>query len=517
VRSIPSHASLASVGICNKCPDGGNRFSGNEQRGDDIEMSLARSEPVAVTPHILVVDDDSLICQQLDRLYRHGGYQVSVTHFAENALQMLEKEDIDLVVTDIRLPGLSGVELTRRIVERWSGVAVIVMTGYAEIDDAVQVLKIGAGDYIVKPFSASAIQESTQTVLKRASLFTEIRHLRRQLKNGFEFGGMLSQTEEMHRAFEVIRMAAPTNCTVVIEGETGTGKELVASAIHHHSLRGGGPFVTIDCGGLPETLLESELFGFERGSFTGADHARPGKIEQAHGGTLFLNEIENMPLAMQAKLLLALNDQRVQRLGSNQWVQIDMRVIAATNVPLKTLVNEGKMRRDFYYRISVMPIYLIPLRQRHEDIPILVQDFLRHHRLATEKQITNIAPKAMTQLMRYNWPGNVRELQNVLEKAMVLAKGRVIESIDLGDVEMPMAMTSERASWSLPLPVWLKEQERSYLVTKLNECRGRIDSTAKQCGIDVRSLHRKMRFHGLDKKSYQKHLLIADKRVRDPR
>jgi DNA-binding NtrC family response regulator len=480
-------------------------------------MSLARSESAAVTPHILVVDDDSLICQQLERLYRHGGYQVSVTHFAENALQMLEKEDIDLVVTDIRLPGLSGVELTRRIVERWSGVAVIVMTGYAEIDDAVQVLKIGAGDYIVKPFSASAIQESTQSVLNRASLFTEIRHLRRQLKNGFEFGGMLSQTEEMHRAFEIIRMAAPTNCTVVIEGETGTGKELVASAIHHHSLRRSGPLVTIDCGGLPETLLESELFGFERGSFTGADHARPGKIELAHGGTLFLNEIENMPLTMQAKLLLTLNDQRVQRLGSNQWVQIDMRVIAATNVPLKTLVNEGKMRRDFYYRISVMPIYLIPLRQRLEDIPILVQDFLRHHRLATEKQITNIAPKAMTQLMRYHWPGNVRELQNVLEKAMVLAKGRVIESIDLGDVEMPMAMTSERASWSLPLPVWLKEQERSYLVTKLNECRGRIDSTAKQCGIDVRSLHRKMRFHGLDKKSYQKHVTITDKRVRSPR
>jgi DNA-binding NtrC family response regulator len=473
---------------------------------DTPKMRPERSESPAVTPHILVVDDDSLICQQLERLYQHSGYQVSVTHFAENALQLLEKEDIDLVVTDIQLPGLSGIELTRQIIERWSNVAVIVMTGYAEIDDAVQVLKIGAGDYIVKPFSASAIQESTRAVLERASLFTEIRHLRRQLKNGYEFGGMLSQTEEMHKVFEVIRMVAPTNSTVVIEGETGTGKELVASAIHHHSARGHGPFVTINCGGLPETLLESELFGFERGSFTGADNARPGKIEQAHGGTLFFNEIENMPLSMQAKLLLALNDQRVQRLGSNQWIQIDMRIIAATNVPLRTLVNEGNMRRDFYYRIHVVPIFLIPLRQRLEDIPILVQDFIRHHRLAADKQIANIAPKAMAQLMRYHWPGNVRELQNVLEKAMVLAKGRVIENVDLSDLELPLAMSAERPPWELPLPVWIKEQEKNYLVAKLNECGGRIDLTATKSGIDVRSLHRKMRFHGLDKKSYQKRL-----------
>jgi transcriptional regulator with PAS, ATPase and Fis domain len=207
---------------------------------------------------------------------------------------------------------------------------------------------------------------------------------------------------------------------------------------------------------------------------------------------------------MQAKLLLALNDQRLQRLGSNRWVKIDMRVIAATNVPLRTLVNERKMRRDFYYRINVVPIFLIPLRQRLEDIPILVQDFLHHHRLANEKQITNIAPKAMAQLMRYHWPGNVRELQNVLEKAMVMTKGRVIEHVDLSDLELAMPMTSDRASWDLPLPAWMKDQERNYLIRKLNESGGRIDATAKQCGIDVRSLHRKMRFHGLDKKSYQK-------------
>jgi DNA-binding NtrC family response regulator len=471
---------------------------------DAIEMSLDRNEIAAATPHILVVDDDQLVCQQLERLYKHGSYEVSVTHFAEHALQMLEKEDIDLVVTDIRLPGLSGIDLTKRIVERWRNVAVIVMTGYAEIDDAVEVLKIGAGDYIVKPFSAAAIQESTRAVLEKASLFTEIRHLRRQLKNGYEFGGMLSQTEQMHKVFEIIRMVAPTNSTVVVEGETGTGKELVASAIHHHSPRRRKPFVTINCGGLPETLLESELFGYERGAFTGADHARAGKIEQAHGGTLFLDEIENMPLTMQAKLLLCLNDQRLQRLGSNQWIQMDMRIIAATNVPLKTLVTQGTMRRDFYYRINVVPISLIPLRLRLEDIPILVQDFLRHHRLAAEKQISNIAPKAMDQLMRYHWPGNVRELQNVLEKAMVMTKNRVIENVELSDVELPMANSPESAPWHLPLPAWIREQEKNYLIAKLNESGGRIDLTASSCGVDVRTLHRKMRLHGLDKKTFQK-------------
>jgi DNA-binding NtrC family response regulator len=484
-----------------------NNLSGT----DSAKIRSERSESPAVTPHILVVDDDGIICQQLQRLYQHSGYQVSITHFAENALQMLEKEDIDLVVTDIQLPGLSGIELTKRILERWSSVAVIVMTGYAEIDDAVEVLKIGAGDYIVKPFSAAGIQDSTRAVLQKASLFTEVRHLRRQLKSGYEFGGMLSQTEEMHKVFEIIRMVAPTNSTVVIEGETGTGKELVASAIHHHSTRGRGPFVTINCGGLPESLLESELFGFERGTFTGADHSRPGKIEQAHGGTLFLDEIENMSLSMQAKLLFTLNDQRLQRLGSNQWTQIDMRVIAASNVPLKTLLKEGKMRRDFYYRINVVPIFLIPLRQRLQDIPILVQDFLRHHRLAADKQITNIAPKAMAQLMRYHWPGNVRELQNILENAMVLAKGRSIEKVGLGELELPAASNSERSPWELPLPVWIKQQEKNYLIAKLNECGGRIDLTATKSGIDVRSLHRKMRLHGLDKKSYQKQLPKAGK------
>ena len=213
----------------------------------------------------------------------------------------------------------------------------------------------------------------------------------------------------MHGVFETIRMVAPTDSTVIVEGETGTGKELVASAVHHYSMRRQGPYVTINCGGLPETLLESELFGYQRGAFTGADQAKAGKIELADGGTLFLDEIENMPLSMQAKLLLVLNDKRVQRLGSNQWMHVDMRVIAASNVPLKELLAQGKMRRDFFYRINVIRIQLLPLRQRLDDIPMLVEDFLRHHPDALKKRITGISPSALALLMRYHWPGNIRD------------------------------------------------------------------------------------------------------------
>ena len=460
------------------------------------------------TPHILVVDDDPLICQQLERLFASDGYRVTVASFVEQAQQVLEKEDIDLVVTDIRLRGpLDGVELTRLVSEQWSDIPVIVITGFAEIETAVEVLKIGASDYLVKPLTAAAIQESTRTVLQRAVLFTEIRNLRRHLKENCEFGGMLSRTPEMHQVFETIRMVAPTDGTVVVEGETGTGKELVASAIHHQSPRRDGPFITINCGGVPESLLESELFGYERGAFTGADQARAGKIEMAHGGTLFLDEIENMPLTMQAKLLLVLSDQRVQRIGGKQWTRVNMRVIAASNVPLGTLVAQGKMRNDFYYRIHVIPIRLLPLRQRAQDIPLLIQDFLHHHPVALQKRITGISPAAIDHLMQHNWPGNVRELQNVLEKAVILTKSRSLNVADLDleriSVDAEPGANSKRFS-ELSMSQWIQEQEKAYLIHKLKTFGGRIDLTARSCGVDARTIHRKMQIYGLNKKVFTK-------------
>jgi len=380
---------------------------------------------------IIVVDDEPVICQQLERLYSHSGYSVTIANSADEALQRLESRNIDLVVTDIRLPGLSGIELTKRIQEDYPDVPVIVITGYGDIDTAVKVLKLGASDFILKPISAAAIQESTRAVLKKAQVYTEIRHLRNSIKDNDKFGGMLSKSPEMHRVFEIIRSVSATDITVLVEGETGTGKELVANAIHHQSPRREGPFITINCAGIPESLLESELFGYERGAFTGADQARAGKIELAHGGTLFLDEIESMSPAMQAKLLRVLEAKKVQRLGGSQTAQIDMRVVSASNVPLENLVAQGKMRSDFYYRIGVIVINLSPLCQRREDIPLLVHDFLRHHPVAASKQIKWVSSSAMKRLMEYHWPGNIRQLQNVLERAIVLTKGQTIEEIDL--------------------------------------------------------------------------------------
>jgi transcriptional regulator with PAS, ATPase and Fis domain len=255
---------------------------------------------------------------------------------------------------------------------------------------------------------------------------------------------------------------------------------------------------------LPETLLESELFGYERGAFTGADRARPGKIELAQGGTVFLDEIENVTPMMQAKLLLVLQDRRVQRLGSSQWTHVDMRAIAASNVPLKDLLARGQMRRDFYHRINVIPIRLIPLRQRAEDIPLLVQDYLHNHPVAVRKKITKLSPQAMDELMAYHWPGNIRELQNVLEKAIVLAKSKVIEEVDLYEETFDDAVERQyQPALDLPLIPWIKEQEKQYISRKLDIYKGRIDITAKSCGVDVRTIYRKMREYALDKKVFR--------------
>ncbi|HTN70545.1 MAG TPA: sigma-54 dependent transcriptional regulator [Methylomirabilota bacterium] len=480
--------------------------------GNELKAAADRAESPPLQPHILVVDDDATIAEQLERLFTHTGYKVTLANRAEQALKFLEQEDIDLVVTDIRLPGINGVELTKQIVDRWSDVPVIVVTGYGDIETAVEVLKLGASDFIVKPFSAAAIHESTRVGLDKARLFMEIRHLRHRLKDGCEFGGMLSRTPEMHRVFEIIRTVAPTDSTVVVEGETGTGKEMVASAIHYQSHRRDGPFVTINCGGFPEPLLESELFGYERGAFTGANQARPGKIEMAHGGTLFLDEIENMPLSMQVKLLLVLNNQRVQRLGAHQWTRVDMRIIAASNVPLTELVGQGKMRSDFYYRINVILIKLLPLRERLNDLPLLVQDFLRYHPVAIAKNITSIAPKALAHLQTHSWPGNIRELHNVLEKAVILGKTRVINASDLDlDPGHPSAdpkssSTMKSTVMEMPLYQWIREQEKQYLIHKLSRFQGRIGLTAKSCGMEARTLHRKMQLYGLDKKSFSKRI-----------
>lgn len=456
-----------------------------------------------LTPHVLVISTDSVVCEQLNRLYTQCAYIVAVMNCGESALQRLSEGSTDLVVTDVRLPDMDGIKFVEQIRESYSDVPVIVITGDRDIEIAVKVLRLGVFDYIGTPVSAEAVQESTRLALEKAQIFIELRHMRRTMKEDSEFLGMLSKTPEMHRVFETIRMVSNMDVTVLVEGETGTGKELVAKAIHERSPRRQGKLVTINCGALPEPLLESELFGYEKGAFTGADPARAGMIELAHGGTLFLDEIESMSLSMQAKLLRVLQDRKVQRLGGNRMYQVDMRVIAASNVPATDLVREGKMRMDFYYRINVILIQLIPLRQRRGDIPLLVQNFLQQHSFAVQKGITEISRKAMSQLMRYAWPGNVRELQNVLEKTVVLCNSPIIEKVVIPDGFSQAQANQEGFPGTIPYSQWIKDQEKTYLIQQLETFQGRVEETAANSGMCVRTLFRKMRLYGLNKKHFR--------------
>ena len=455
------------------------------------------------SPRILLINSDAIVCEQLQRLYSQCAYLVSVMHSGQDALEKIADGSTDLVVTDVHLPDLDGIKFIERIRKLHSDVPVIVITGERDVEVAVKALKSGVSDFIGTPISAEAVQTSTRLALEKGQVYTELRHMRRRFAEIFESVGMLSRTPEMYRVFETIRMVSNMDVTVLVEGETGTGKELVAKAIHDRSARREGKLVTINCAGVPDSLLESELFGFESGAFTGADHAREGMIELAHGGTLFLDEIESMSLSMQAKLLRVLEDRKVQRLGGNRKYDIDMRVIAATKVPAKELVAERKMRSDFYYRINVVSIQLMPLRQRRADIPLLVENFLRKHPFAAQKGITEISRQAMSQLMHHSWPGNVRELQNVLEKAVVMAVLPVIEKVDLLDEPPPPEINRANKSTGVTFAQWIREQEKAYLVKQLEAFHGSIDRAAANSGICVRTLFRKMRLYGLDKKQFR--------------
>ena len=464
----------------------------------------AASHPLnALIPNVLVVDDDAVTREQLARVYKITGYTVVTVSSAEEALTRLDQGMIDFVITDIKLPGLSGSQLIAHMHENCPDVPVIAITGYSDIETAINVLKHGACDFVVKPFDLTSVQESTRAALEKSRVYMEIRHLRRYLGNSSEFGGMLSKTPEMHRLFEVVRMVAPTDMTVLIEGETGTGKELVAYAVHYHSCRRDGPLITINCGGFPETLLESELFGSEKGVLGGADQSKQGQIELAQGGTLFLDEIESLSRVMQAKLLRVFEDERFQRAGGSECLRSDIRVIASTNVPLRDLVSQGKMRSDFYYRINVIPLHLIPLRQRRVDIPLLVQDFLHRHPVAVNKGISSVSTTVMRALVDYYWPGNIRELQNVLERAIVLTSGRVIETVDLPDGVYEPQQNQRMSGFDASLSEWMGQQEKVYLSKKLALFQGNIAATAKCCGIGMRTLSRKMRLYNLDKKSFK--------------
>lgn len=448
-------------------------------------------------PRILVVDDDPLIRRQLQHLCEQQGYLADVAQDAPEALARLHERTYSLVLLDVMMPGRDGASLLQEIRRRWASIDVIMVTAHGTIRGAVEAMRWGAADYVTKPFSAEELALAIRRVFDRRRLLDEIQSLKDQLAERYRFANMVSRNARMREVFRLVASLANTDVTVLVTGESGTGKELVARALHEHGKRRQGPFVPINCAAIPENLLESELFGYEKGAFTGASVSRAGKVESAHGGTLFLDEVESIPLAMQSKLLRVLEERTVERLGSNERIHVDMRVVAASNRDLAQCVAQGTMREDFYYRIAVVPLHLPPLRDRREDIPLLVGEFLQRHPLAREKGIDRISEEAMSALMEHDWPGNIRELWNVLERAIVTADGHCISHVDVG-----MARGGERqrlpfASANQPLREFVREAERWYVQELLKYFRGNVTQAARHAGIDQATLHRKIRDLGI--------------------
>jgi DNA-binding NtrC family response regulator len=389
-------------------------------------------------PHILLIDDQVLAREQLKRIYTANGYAVHTVGTAEDGLKCVNSQKMDVVVLGSGLLNVNGTELIAQLQRDHPGVS-IILTGYPPMAaDVPDMKKIGC-EYMGEPFDSEAAHRATDAALDKAYVFSESVSFRQSLNDADgEFGFFLSKTPAMHQVFESIRMVAPTSTTVFLEGEAGTGKELIASAIHYQSSRRDGPFIAINCAAYPDFHLETELFGCEDGARVRDELKRPGNVKLADGGTLFLDEIESMDPFVQTKFLQVLEDCNSLHLGAQQSLDSDVRVIAASNVPLQDLVAKGKMRPDLYYRINVVPIHILPLRERAGDIPLLIEDFLRCHPIANRKGIVGVSHETIARLIQYQWPGNIRELQNVLEKAIVLTKGSVIENIDLPFAKEPV-------------------------------------------------------------------------------
>ena len=407
------------------------------------------------------------------------------------ALRLLADFAFDVIISDLRLPGIDGTQVIETAFEQYPDIVGVVVTGYGTVKDAVAAIKRGASDFITKPFQFDQLLHILSSALEQRRLRSENAYLRSQLEERYRFEGIVGRSQSMRRLFQVLETVAGTPSTILITGETGTGKELVARAIHHNSARRKHRFVALNCGAIPETLLETELFGHERGAFTGAVATRHGRLEQAHQGTLFLDEIGTMSASLQAKLLRALQEREFERVGGSQPIRVNVRVIAATNSDLDQMVDDGTFRKDLFYRLNVIPIHLPPLRERREDIPLLVQSFL--HKLGQEQQPPRVevtfSQEAMRQLMAFDWPGNIRELENIVERALTMTPGRA--QIDVGDLPEEMqgdSFSSSTIDVVLPedgmeLQRYLQDVERQLIRLALERTGGNKHQAAQLLGI----------------------------------
>src|SRR5829696_5811642 len=384
------------------------------------------------TTHLLLVEDEAPLRQAVAERLEDHGFVVVQAETGERAVEALAEFAFDILVTDLRLPGIDGVQVIDAAVERYPDIIAIVITGYGTVRDAVGVIKRGATDFVTKPFQFEELMHALNSALEQRRLKSENAYLRAQLQERYRFEGIVGRSRAMRDLFQLLETLAPTPSTILVTGETGTGKEVVARAIHHNSPRRAQRFVAINCSAIPETLLEAELFGHVRGAFTGAVGTRQGRVEQAHKGTLFLDEVGTMSPSLQAKLLRVLQEREFERVGDSHTIKIDVRVIAATHSDLVKMVAEGTFREDLFYRLNVLPVQLPPLRDRRDDIPLLVQHFLQRLAAESGRGTMTVSQEAMRRLMAYRWPGNVRQLENTVERALAFSQGR--SHIDVPDL-----------------------------------------------------------------------------------
>lgn len=447
---------------------------------------------------ILVVDDEEGICLSLKGILSDEGYDVLTAESGEECLRLLEDELPDLILLDIWLPGMDGIEVLKVIKARFPQIQVIMMSGHGTIESAVKATKLGAFDFIEKPLSLEKIVLLVAHALEMARLEEENRLLKDRMQHEYELTGTSREIEDLR---EMIQIISPTNAWVLIMGENGTGKELVARSIHRQSKRSEAPFVEVNCAAIPEELIESELFGHEKGAFTGATAKKRGKFEMADGGTLFLDEVADMSLKAQAKILRILQEKKFERVGGTRFINVEVRVLAATNKDLEKEMEGGRFRQDLYYRLHVIPLYVPPLRTRKEDITALVQGFLKEFSAKEGIPEKYMTEGAVELLKTHDWPGNVRELKNVIERLVILTPSDLITEEDLPFLAgRPMRPLEEVSNHSGSLREAKADFEKSYIVQKLEENDWNVTKTAKILGLERSNLHRKIRAYGLDSK-----------------
>ncbi len=463
---------------------------------------------------ILIVDDHKETQESLIKILQKEGYTVLAAESGEIALDIIRKRPVQVVVTDLRMPGMSGIDLLRACKAIAPEIEIVLISGYGTIETAVEAMKEGAYDFVAKPFKKIMLTKTIKKALEKQSLAAENRYLKEQIKDLKSLGSrkqVIGTSLAMRRVLEIVSQVASSSATVLIQGESGTGKEVIANALHYYSSRADKPFVKVSCAALPETLLEAELFGHERGAFTGAIARREGRFEVANGGTLFLDEIGEMSMATQVKLLRVLQEGEFERLGSSKTIKVDVRLVAATNVDLLEAIKQKKFREDLYYRLNVITLTLPPLRDRKEDIPLLAEHFLNIYREKNHKPIKGISKEAMDILLAYSWPGNVRELENTIERAVVLARTDLITLEELPEnlkravvslgadpltpEELPENLKGENLNKNyliVPLGTPLEEIELQVIHETLRRVKGDKNLAAKLLGIASRTIYRKL-------------------------